>query len=80
MVRIIIAGGRDFTDLELLTKSVNNILFNLECRNIITRIGNDSVINEIDKIEFISGKAKGADETGEKYLADSIYKNKKRGF
>ena len=80
MVRIIITGGRDFTDLELLTKSVNAALFNLECNNTITGIGNDSRVNEKDKIEFISGKAKGADETGEKYVADSIYKDNQKYF
>ena len=67
MVRIIIAGGREFNDYELLKQSVNDIIFDLECRNTITGIGNASRVNEKHLIEFISGTARGADQLGELY-------------
>ncbi len=51
-VRIIIAGGRDFDDYKLLVESVNNILFDLECRNNETGIGNESRVNEKHKIKY----------------------------
>ena len=77
MVRIIIAGGREFNDYELLEQSVNNIIFDLECRNTVTGIGNESRINEKHLIEFISGTARGADQLGEKYVNESIWSVKR---
>lgn len=73
-VRIIIAGGRDFDDYKLLVESVNNILFDLECRNTETGIGNGSRINEKHKIKFISGMAKGADKLGELFAKERGYR------
>ena len=77
MVRIIIAGGREFNDYELLKQSVNDIIFDLECRNTITGIGNTSRVNEKHLIEFVSGTARGADQLGEKYAGESIWSVKR---
>ncbi len=77
MVRIIIAGGRDFNNYELLKQSVNDIIFDLESRKIITRIGNTSRVKEKHLIEFISGTARGADKLGEQYVSETIYSVKK---
>ena len=52
-VRIIIAGSRDFTDYEILKKSVFGIFKN---RNISK-----------NSVEIISGTARGADKLGEEY-------------
>lgn len=54
--RVIIAGGRDFSDYELLKKKV--LLYTSE-------------VNKDNSIVVISGKAKGADTLGEK-LAKEI--------
>lgn len=77
MVRIIIAGGREFNDYELLKQSVNDIIFDLECRNTITGIDNTSRVNEKHLIEFVSGTARGADQLGEKYVSESIWSVKR---
>lgn len=53
---VIIAGGRDFNDFELLVTKVNNIL---------------SAIPEGTLISIISGTANGADKLGEKYAHHS---------
>ena len=77
MVRIIIAGGRDFNDYELLKKSVFGIIFDLECRNTVTGIGNASSEKEKHLIEFISGTARGADQLGERFVSESIWSVKR---
>ena len=77
MVRIIIAGGREFNDYELLKQSVNDIIFDLERRNAVTGIGNASRVNEKHLIEFVSGTARGADQLGEKYVSESIWSVKR---
>ena len=77
MVRIIIAGGREFNDYEFLKKSVLDIIFDLERRNTVTGIGNDSRVKEKHLIEFISGTARGADKLGEKFVSESIWSVKK---
>ncbi len=62
-LRIIIAGGRDFNDYELLRK---------ECLRIISdkvqRMGYKTIPRE--KVTIISGTAKGADTLGEKFSAE----------
>lgn len=58
MLKIIIAGGRDFNDYELLTKVVNYMLSKQLPKN----------------IEIVSGGAKGADYLGERYAKDNNYK------
>lgn len=57
-MNIIIAGGRDFNDYELLKQKLNNIISNLN-KNDIT---------------IISGLAKGADSLGLKYAEENNIK------
>ena len=56
MLRIIIAGGRDFTDYKLLKETVTDILFDLVFEH-----------RYDEGVEFVSGTARGADQLGEKY-------------
>jgi len=62
-MRIIIAGGRDFTEYKLLDKECNKIFVQL------AQEGNFSVdVNTSRKqIEIICGKAKGADTLGKQF-------------
>lgn len=60
MVRIIIAGGRDFSDYELLKRSVHAVI-------------DGDRLKEHYPIEFISGAARGADKLGEKFATENIY-------
>lgn len=80
MVRIIIAGGRDFDDYKKLKSVVNDIIFDLECRNTVTGIGNTSREKENHLIEFISGIAKGADRLGEKFVKETIWSSNIKRF
>lgn len=48
-MKVIIAGGRDFDDFDLLCKKV------------------DKILSRQDKIEIVSGTARGADKLGERY-------------
>lgn len=50
--RIIIAGGRDFYNLPLVTEKIDNLI---------------SIKRKTHKIVIVSGKAKGADTCGEVY-------------
>lgn len=54
--RIIIAGGRDFNDYNLLKKKVNNLI---------------SEKRKTHQIYIVSGKARGADSLGEKYANEN---------
>lgn len=54
MIRVIIAGSREFYNKELLYKEVDNIL--------------SDIYDE--KIEIISGHCRGADSIGEQYALD----------
>jgi hypothetical protein len=63
MFKVIIAGGRDFNDYDLLVKVCDHMLSN--------KI-ND---NNID-IEIVSGNANGADKLGEKYAIERNFKLK----
>jgi len=56
-MRLIIAGGRDFNNYELLKKKLDLILIN--------KVGED--------IEIVSGKARGADSLGERYAKEKGY-------
>lgn len=60
---VIIAGGRDFADYELLKQKVDYYLSNK--------------IKEGYKIIIISGTAYGADKLGEKYAKEKGYKIKR---
>ena len=55
-LRIIIAGGRDFADFDLLKKETNRIIKMI----VETKIPKE-------KVTIVSGCAKGADALGEKY-------------
>ena len=72
-VRIIIAGSRDFSNYDLLVNSVNNVIFDLECRNAETGIGNRSRVEERNQIKIISGRARGADKYGEQFAEERDY-------
>ena len=54
--RIIIAGGRDFNDYNLLKEKVNNLI---------------SEKRKTHQIYIVSGKARGADSLGEKYANEN---------
>jgi len=54
-MKIIIAGGRDFDDYEMLCRRVDNIL------------------SRQTEIEIVSGRAKGADQLGERYAKERGY-------
>ena len=56
ILKVIIAGGRDFNDYELLKTKVDNIL---------------SQKKKTHKIYILSGKARGADSLGERYANEN---------
>jgi hypothetical protein len=57
-MRIIIAGGRDFYNFELLDSEVSTTIQNLKTESFNT---------SKDSIEIVSGEAKGADKLGEQF-------------
>lgn len=66
--RIIIAGGREFNDYELLRKTLNEYFestLNVKASELPLEIEQESL-----RIEIISGGAKGADSLGEKYAEE----------
>ena len=65
-MRVIIAGGRDFNDYDLLNKQINKVFKQLSDEGYLTGY----IENDIADIEIISGKAKGADTLGEKFAKD----------
>lgn len=70
MLRIVIAGSRNFNNFELLEKNLIMVLFDLNKKypqlNVLT-INKQQHLYKInhENIEIISGKAKGADTLGE---------------
>lgn len=60
IAKIIIAGGRDFKDYELLKTKVDKII--------------ELLIADNFTIEIVSGTANGADKLGEKYAKEKGYK------
>ncbi len=68
--RVIIAGGRDFNDYELLHKELYNILFKLNMRY------EDNLVAYINQFEIVSGHARGADIMGEKFADEHDIKLK----
>lgn len=48
-MKVIIAGGRDFNDFDMLCQKA------------------DKILSRQDEIEIVSGRARGADQLGEKY-------------
>ena len=59
IARVIIAGGRDFNDYDLLVEKVDYYL--------------STAIEQGYKIIVVSGTAKGADKLGEKYASEKGY-------
>lgn len=55
-MNIIIAGGRDFKDNDLLVSTLDNFIFS---NNV-----------DLEKLKIIAGEATGADELGRKYAKD----------
>lgn len=68
IIRIIVAGGRDFKDYEYLKTSIIEILSELE-----SRYSTDQTKLEKNLIEFVSGVAKGADTLGERFAHEEGY-------
>lgn len=66
MIRIIIAGGRDFNNFDFLKESVDDVIYKLSRKNWTTGLGKYGV-GEWHRVEFISGMARGADTLGEIY-------------
>lgn len=62
--RVIIAGGRDFNNYELLHKEVYNILFKLNMKY------GDDLVTDLKQYEIVSGHARGADSLGEKFAKE----------
>ena len=75
MVRIIVAGGRDFADYKTLKNSILHILSDLNKREIVLiSRGIDDVGDKL--IEWISGTADGADTLGERFAEEYGYEVK----
>ena len=51
MFKVIVAGGREFSDYNMLSQKLHNILLE----------------KDLSQVEIVSGKAKGADSLGEKW-------------
>lgn len=58
MIKVIIAGGRDFNNYELLRQKMDSVLRNRQDEEII----------------IVSGKARGADALGERYADERGYR------
>lgn len=65
LYRIIVAGGRDFNNKELLTLKLTDWIINLY----LSRDWSDEAVS----IEFISGNASGADKLGEEFAKEYLY-------
>lgn len=64
MYNIIVCGSRDFDDYDMLCKCMPRVL---------DRIQHDQYIINMKNLQFISGKARGADRLGEKWAKDNDY-------
>jgi len=53
-IKIVVAGGRDFIDYNLLSKTLDDVIIKLKAKG-------------YEEISICSGKARGADSLGEKY-------------
>ena len=73
MVRIIIAGGRDFNNYEFLELSVDSVLTELSIKNMSVGLGSGPA-GILHGVEFISGTARGADTLGENFAASRDWK------
>lgn len=63
MVKVIIAGSRNFNDYELVEKMCHFIFYTLSKENKLT----GHISEDVPNMEIISGTAKGADTLGEKF-------------
>ena len=57
-LRIIIAGGREFNDYDLLHDKIMEYLASMD---------DTDIINSPSQVKFISGTARGADTLGEQF-------------
>lgn len=62
-LRIIVAGGRDFSNYTTLSNVLNEYL------SVASKTGK----YDIKSVEFISGRARGADSLGERYANQNCY-------
>lgn len=60
-MRVIIAGGREFTDYNMLKK---------ECIEVFKQLKNEGHNTQRSNIEIISGTARGADRLGEQFAEE----------
>jgi hypothetical protein len=66
MLKIIIAGSRDFYDYDYLEKALDNVLIYLNV-----------TVKEYQYIEIVSGGATGADQLGEMYASNRGFQIKR---
>lgn len=67
-VRIIVAGGRDFEDYELLSATLLGT---------VEKLINKNILEEPSHLEFVSGTCRGADVLGERFAESCGYKIKR---
>lgn len=66
-IRIVVAGGRDFNVYDCVKITLDNYISQIR----ITKLYKDLPFEEfIDKVEIVSGGAKGADSLGEQYALE----------
>lgn len=66
-IRIVVAGGRDFNVYDCVKITLDNYISQIR----ITKLYKDLPFEEfINKVEIVSGGAKGADSLGEKYASE----------
>ena len=74
MVKVIIAGSRDFNDYDYLEKSCHKIFYALAKEySILT----NNIKKDISNMEIISGIARGADSLGEQFAKKYNIKTKR---
>lgn len=62
-MRIIIAGGRNFNDMEYLERSCHNVFQQMSEKGVLT----NNINVDISNMEIVCGKARGADTLGEEF-------------
>lgn len=78
-MRVIIAGGRDFNNYNLLVEQSSNIILNIAGRNTEKKytVEGFEYIEPVDKnYEIVCGKARGADTLGEQFGKEYGFKIK----
>lgn len=74
MIKIIITGDKYFDNYQLLKNTMNDIIHELKCRNMIS---NQQMEKLYPSVEFLSGKSTGAERLGEKYADRTIWSIKR---